>query len=389
MLKKVWLEKSKIKNIYPYLTQDIVCDCVVIGGGIGGAITAFVLASEGREVVVIDKNIIGYKNTSNCSGCITDLTDELYIKNSRDEIMFRTIKKMKESAIETLKIMLSKTRGIFNNSNYLLIDTRLFKKKALNREVDLRNKVLENSRILKNEENIKASNIVEIQKGAYNINPYMFTQSIFEYLTKNLNVRVFENTDVNFIESNIESVSLYTQNDFVIKAKNVVLTTPIENMDFVSLNPNIEIYKRFSLVCNNAFKENMYAKILNDIPLYIRNDKEKLILSGNDTRYTNKMSSIKYQESLSEETKKKFENTLLKLFPKYNIVESNIYSSNIIKTKDDFPIISEIDNFPNVYINVGSGGNGIMQSIVGANVLKDVVKGYYPKEMSLFKLKRF
>ena len=30
-----------------------------------------------------------------------------------------------------------------------------------------------------------------------------------------------------------------------------------------------------------------------------------------------------------------------------------------------------------------------MQSIVGANVLKDVVKGYYPKEMSLFKLKRF
>ena len=256
-------------------------------------------------------------------------------------------------------------------------------------EILIRKSLSEDCDFLPNEEYINANNIVEIQKGAYNLNPYLFTQNIFEYLKKNENVRVFENTDVKYIESTLESVNIYTQNSFVINTKNLIITTPIETIDFVNSNPNIELYKRYSLVCNNAFKENMYAKVLNDIPTYIRNDKEKIIISGNDTKCISKMKNEKYMDRLNEDTKQKFENLLLKLFPKYNITESQIYSSNILKTKDNLPIISELEYFPNVYINIGSGGNGIIQSIVGANILKDVVRGYYPKEMTLFKLKRF
>lgn len=389
MLNKIWLEKNKIKNIYPYLSQDISCDIAVIGGGITGAITAFILANEGHDVVVLDRNIIGYKNTANCSGCITDFTDDLYTKIYKDEIMLKIINESKNKAIYSLRDIISRVKGGCNNSNYLLLDTRLFQKKNLKKEILLRKSLKEDCDFLPNEEYINSNNIVEIQKGAYNLNPYLFAQNIFEYLNKNENVRVFENSDVKFIESNLESVNIFTQNNFVIKAKNLVITTPIEMIDFINSNPNIEIFKRYSLVCNNAFKENMYAKVLNDIPLYIRNDKDRIIISGNDTKYNNKMKNEKYMDRITEENKQNFERILLKLFPKYNITESKIYSSNILKTKDNLPIISELDYFPNVYLNIGSGGNGIIQSIVGANILKDVVRGYYPKEMSLFRLKRF
>ena len=58
-----WPKKSNIKNIYPYLTSDINCDVLVIGGGISGAITAYYLAKEGADVVVVEKNIVGYGQT--------------------------------------------------------------------------------------------------------------------------------------------------------------------------------------------------------------------------------------------------------------------------------------------------------------------------------------
>ena len=389
MSKKIWLERSKIKNVYPYLSQNIICDTLVIGGGISGAITSFILASEGRNIVVIDKNIIGYKNTLNCSGSIADFIDELYIKIGKEENIIRDFSNLKNRAIETLKQMLSKVKCSGNNSNYLILDNRLFQKKNLKKEIMLRNSLQEACDFLLNEENINANNIVEISKGAYNINPYLFTQNIFEYILENYNAKVYENTDAKFIEANYDDVKIHTQNEFVIKAKNVIITTPIEAIDFVSLNPDVELFKRFSLVSNSVFKENMYAKVLNDIPLYIRNDKDKVILSGNDLRYSNKMKSENYMDDLMEDTEKKFGNILKKLFPKYNLSTSKIYNSNIIKTKDYLPIISEVDMFPNVYLNIGCGGNGIMQSIVGGNILKDVVRGYYPKEMNHFKLKRF
>jgi len=54
-----WKKKSKIQKIYPYLTKDTICDVLIIGGGISGALTTYFLAKAGVNVVVIEKNIVG------------------------------------------------------------------------------------------------------------------------------------------------------------------------------------------------------------------------------------------------------------------------------------------------------------------------------------------
>ena len=82
MKRGFWLNKNKISNIYPYISRNMDCDVIVVGGGICGAITSYFLAKDGFKVVVLEKNIIGYKNTSLSSACITDFIDDLYIKNS-------------------------------------------------------------------------------------------------------------------------------------------------------------------------------------------------------------------------------------------------------------------------------------------------------------------
>jgi len=58
-----WKKKTKIQKIYPYLTNDISTEVLVIGGGITGALTTYFLAKEGVKVTVVEKNIIGYGTT--------------------------------------------------------------------------------------------------------------------------------------------------------------------------------------------------------------------------------------------------------------------------------------------------------------------------------------
>ena len=43
---------------------------------------------------------------------------------------------------------------------------------------------------------------------------------------------------------------------------------------------------------------------------------------------------------------------------------------------------------PNVYVNLGVGKNGIVYSMVGAKMLKEVVKNYNLKDMYLFRENR-
>ena len=81
MQKGIWLRKNKVRNVYPYLSSNIECDVIVVGGGICGAITAYFLAKDGFKVCVIEKNIIGYNTTGVSSACITDFIDELYTKS--------------------------------------------------------------------------------------------------------------------------------------------------------------------------------------------------------------------------------------------------------------------------------------------------------------------
>ena len=50
-----WPSTYKSDVDYPSLNDDISCDCLIIGGGMGGALTSRLLAERGYDTVVIDK----------------------------------------------------------------------------------------------------------------------------------------------------------------------------------------------------------------------------------------------------------------------------------------------------------------------------------------------
>jgi len=65
-----WLQGFK-KETYKPLTSDIEVDVVIIGGGIAGLTTAYLLKKAGLTVVVLDKHTIGSGTTGGTTGKVT------------------------------------------------------------------------------------------------------------------------------------------------------------------------------------------------------------------------------------------------------------------------------------------------------------------------------
>ena len=97
----------------------------------------------------------------------------------------------------------------------------------------------------------------------------------------------------------------------------------------------------------------------------------------------------KVLKSVANDKYKKLYNILDKTL--YNIPNIEIeyaFNSTVANTRDSLPIIDEIPGMPNTFCNLGFGGNGILHNVIGGNMLKDAVKGFYTKDMNMFRINR-
>jgi glycine/D-amino acid oxidase-like deaminating enzyme len=75
--KSYWLYSAK-KQAYKKLTKDIDVDVAIIGGGISGLTTAYLLKQAGKKVVVIEKDTIASGTTGNTTGKVTSQHNLIY-----------------------------------------------------------------------------------------------------------------------------------------------------------------------------------------------------------------------------------------------------------------------------------------------------------------------
>src|ERR1700741_3917146 len=78
----VWMGTTEVPQFQP-LTQDLRTNVCVIGAGIAGMTTAYLLARAGRAVVVIDDGPIGGGETSRTTAHLTAALDDRYYNIER------------------------------------------------------------------------------------------------------------------------------------------------------------------------------------------------------------------------------------------------------------------------------------------------------------------
>src|SRR5262245_37403150 len=74
----LWMEQVEPIN-YPALHDDASTDVCVVGGGIAGLTTAYLLLTAGRKVTVLDDSPIGDGQTGRTSAHLASAVDDRFM----------------------------------------------------------------------------------------------------------------------------------------------------------------------------------------------------------------------------------------------------------------------------------------------------------------------
>src|SRR4029078_12675561 len=78
----VWMATANVPS-YAELTEDITADVCVVGAGMSGMSAAYLLAREGKSVVVLDDGPIGGGMTGRTTAHLVNALDDRYFELER------------------------------------------------------------------------------------------------------------------------------------------------------------------------------------------------------------------------------------------------------------------------------------------------------------------
>lgn len=393
-----WRKKEEIKNTYPYLTHDTTADVLVIGGGINGALTSYFLAKEGANVVVVEKNIIGYGSTI-ASSAILEFDAGLDLYKLQKIIGINEAKKLYELYLNAIDDIQKIDEEInfdteFSKKNNIYISNKFLQKSSILREYEARKNAGFDIDILDNHKYINLNSGILTKNAAATINPYLFTQCLFEYLDSLENVQIYENTKIDNIKCKYDEVICKTNNGFFINSSKLIFSTGIDTLKYVKNLP-IELYKTFTIVTKpieniNSKNTDFIVKDMQEPNHYLRFSKDnRIIFGGENIRYIDRFNDEKYFEMVSNDKYRKLFMSLQKMVTSSdNLIIEYAYNGTIGQTKDGLPIVDEISDMPNCFCNLSFGSNSIVGATVGAKMLTNAVRGLYTKEMNFLKIDR-
>lgn len=369
-MKSIW-SKSYSINRREDLKGDIDVEAVVIGGGITGLLTAYMLKKGGIDVIVIDREKVLKGNTENTTAKITVQHDLIYDKLIK-EFDLENAKKYFEAndmAIKTYKKIIEENKI---DCDFEDIDAYIYSldnEEKIIKEHEAAIKVGINSELVDEIElPFKIAKAIKFKNQAQ-FNPVKFLNFIAKELS------IYENTKAIDIKDNT-----VITNKGKIKAKHIVVAThfPIINVPgYYFLRMHQE--RSYVLALENAQElKGMYIDENKD-GYSFRKYKDLLLLGGGSTRTGNSLEKGSYNK-LREYSKL--------LYP--GAKERYNWSAQDCMTSDGIPFIGQYSkDMPNVYVATGFNKWGMTSSMVASIIISDNILGKENMFQDIFSPERF
>lgn len=369
-MKSVWSESCKFRK-REALNKDIKTDVLVIGAGIAGILTAYMLKQKGRDVVLIDAAEIASGNTKNTTAKITSQHDLIYSKLIIEfgEEKARQYAKANELAIKKYKEIIEDKR----------IECDFEEKPAyvysLN-EVDV---LKEEAKAAKNlgidAEFVQEVNLPFKIKGAVKFNnqaqfnPLKFLKGISNELV------IYENTRALEIKENlvVTSGGNITANNIVVATHYPIMNDP--GYYFMKMHQE----RSYVLALENTSEiDGMYID-LNKEGYSFRTYNNLLLLGGISHRTGENEEGGSYDE---------LRKVAKRLYPKAK--EKYYWSAQDCMTIDGIPYIGRYSSeTPNIYVATGFNKWGMTSSMVSAMIISDMILEKENDFSEIFSPRRF
>lgn len=359
----IWLTRKE-KQSFPRLTAPVNADVAIVGAGIAGVTTAYLLSKQGLKVTLLEKNLVSTGATSYTTAMITGYVDT----NISDLIRIYGLQKTKlivnshMEAIDSIEKIVKKEKI---NCNFMRVPYYIY-------SPDGDTGFLENEHSALKKIGIKA----KLQSGKLilenqaKFHPLKYVSAMAKIAAKN-DVQIYEKSKVKSLKD--------------LNAKYVVIAThlPINRpLELFFKKTKYKTYMIYAKLPKGKIKEALYQDTLTPYH-YFRVDAHKnfdtVLLGGQDHRADIPISKDKNYQSL--------ENYLYThISEKYEI--SARWSGPIIETIDGLAYIGPLRGNKNILYATGFSGNGMTYGTLAGEILSSYILGKDNKYFSIYSAQR-
>jgi glycine/D-amino acid oxidase-like deaminating enzyme len=389
-------ESSWFKDIvYPLrfgkLDRNISVDVAIVGGGIAGITTAYLLSNAGKSVALLEDGYIGSGETGRTTAHITHALDNRYynIERKLGANSARIAAESHTSAIDFIDRTV-KDEGIdcaFKRLNgYLFLDPT-DEKSSLDKElVALKNAGISTADIQDKSplDSKETSPCICFQNQAQ-FQPMSYLMGIANKIKQYDEAKIFTETHAQEIQSSDLECVIKTDDGYDVTAQDIVLATNAPIIDNVSKIYDKQVAFRTYVIATEIRKDSIPSALYWDTgnqeskdhvrPYhYVRiqptgnQNSEMLIVGGED----HKTGSID-EKSDFDNRFKRLETWMRKIFS----VEGPIvyrWSGQVMEPLDGLAFIgTNPGKDKNVYIATGDSGNGITHGTIAGILLHDLI----------------
>ncbi|AIQ16916.1 amino acid oxidase [Paenibacillus sp. FSL H7-0357] len=381
---------------YPALEGDITCDCLIVGGGMGGAMSSYRLSLSGADIVLIDKRAIGDGSSHANTGLLQIANDKsltacMNTFGEANGVLFYKLCQQAARRILELPDKLNIDPHIIPRSSLLYASTpedvpalRLEHENLVSHGFD--SEFWGQDKVSSHYAFSKPAALYS--KGDAETNPFRTVHSLIDKARDN-GVRIYEHTRARHYEYSAEGVTCITGNGRIF-AKKVIFAMGYETQE-MKKDRGAELINTYAIM----------TKPLDHLPkwhersliwetarpyLYFRTTPDnRIIAGGKDEPLTDPerrdIRVLSQGQRLLEE--------LEALFPEIRGIEAE-YSWGAVfgSTRDGLPYMGPHPEYPHCYFIEGYGGNGTVYSMIAAELLADTLAGKYRPELELFSLTR-
>lgn len=382
---------------YPTLTEELKCEVLIVGGGIGGALSAHLLAEQGVDTILVERGQIAGGSSLASTGLLQYASDKTLTSciNTFGEEPAVHFYRLSQQALETLKQIsaeLKEAERLTERSSVYLASSEQDALK-LNEEFETL------QRFGFPAEWWTPETITEkfpfqypgaiYTPGDAELNPFAFIHGIL-CRVKEQGVRVFEHSPVHGHEQADGGRIRWHCGEGSVSAKHVIWATGYETQQFKK-ESGATLTASYAIVTEQVNKEQIWYE--NSLIwetarpyLYMRTTRDGRIITGG---LDEPLPPDGLQEGREIHQSKMLLEELHRLFPEYQSLSCEYAWGAVFgETRDGLPYIGPHPDFPGVYFLEGYGGNGTVCNTIAAEMIVDTLTGTPRKDMAMFSLTR-
>ena len=392
-----WLVRDGLTATYPKLSQDRRCDVVIIGGGITGALAAQRFAEEGFHTVLLEGREVGYGSTGGSTALLqyeldSHLTD---LAERFGDAAARRCYQLCAEAVEgigRLAAALGAEADYRPRSSVYLAshrrDVRALERewrarRQLGLEVDLLSPSDLRSRFPFERPAALLSRL------AGEVDPLRLSHALLAAGLRD-GLEIYDRTGVARYQSDRKGVLLETEDGWRVRAGKAIFATGYNIPPFIPRR-SIRLVSSFAFATSplqgfEGWGEDRCLIWETARPyFYARTTPDgRAVVGGADQPFKGAQKVDRIQEKQTARLARQFG----EMFPGIRFDVDWSWAGTFTETDDGLPYIGVPPEFPNGYVALGNGANGIVFAYVAANLLLDLFLDRDNPDAELFRVGR-